>query len=250
MEGPYLSPEDGARGAHPREHIARRQPRRLQPPAGRRRRPDRARHARAEVPGAPPLIEHLVATGVRVAIGHTAATPTQIADAIAAGATMATHLGNGCAQMLPRHPNVIWELLAADDVFASLIVGRPSPPAGDGEGDGPREGADADDSRHRCGRGRRLRRRDATRSAAHVRVGRGRPRLDAGNAVSRRILLTLDRAIANTVQVHRPVDRRGRSDGVDHSRGFSRHDDAGNGDRRVGPRAGGAAVRSVTTCPI
>jgi N-acetylglucosamine-6-phosphate deacetylase len=59
---------------------------------------------------------------VRVAIGHTAASPDRIADAIAAGATLATHLGNGCAAMLPRHPNPIWELLANDDVFASLIV--------------------------------------------------------------------------------------------------------------------------------
>jgi N-acetylglucosamine-6-phosphate deacetylase len=59
---------------------------------------------------------------VRVAIGHTAATPDQLGDAIMLGATMATHLGNGCAQMLPRHPNAIWELLAADTVFATLIV--------------------------------------------------------------------------------------------------------------------------------
>src|SRR5207248_2061053 len=75
-----------------------------------------------EVAGAVRLIEHLVASGVRAAIGHTAATPGQVADAIAAGATLATHLGNGCAQMLPRHPNVIWELLAADAVLASVIV--------------------------------------------------------------------------------------------------------------------------------
>jgi N-acetylglucosamine-6-phosphate deacetylase len=121
MEGPYLSPEDGARGAHPREHIAS---------AGLddfNRRQDAANGRivlvtlAPEVPGALPLVEHLVTHGVRVAIGHTDATPTQIADAIAAGATLATHLGNGCAAMLPRHPNVIWELLAADDVIASLI---------------------------------------------------------------------------------------------------------------------------------
>ena len=67
---------------------------------------------------------------MRVAIGHTAPRLRQIADAIAAGATLATHLGNGCAQMLPRHPNVIWTLLAADDVTASFIVdGHHLPPA-------------------------------------------------------------------------------------------------------------------------
>lgn len=122
MEGPYLSPEDGPRGAHRREHIA---PASV---ADFQRRQDAAGGRivlvtlAPEVPGALALIEHLVASGVRVAIGHTAAAPPQIHDAIAAGATLATHLGNGCAGMLPRHPNAIWELLAADGVIASLIV--------------------------------------------------------------------------------------------------------------------------------
>jgi len=130
MEGPYLSPEDGARGAHPRAHVM---------PASVddfKRRQDAAAGRivlvtlAPEVAGAVTLIEHLAASGVRVAIGHTAADAAQIADAIAAGATLATHLGNGCAQMLPRHPNVIWELLAADGVAASLIVdGHHLPPA-------------------------------------------------------------------------------------------------------------------------
>jgi N-acetylglucosamine-6-phosphate deacetylase len=122
MEGPYVSPDDGPRGAHPLAHIT----------AARiedfNRRQDAADGRIAlvtlapEVPGAVPLIEHLVGSGVRVAIGHTAATPPQIGSALTAGATLATHLGNGCAEMLPRHPNVIWELLAADSAFASLIV--------------------------------------------------------------------------------------------------------------------------------
>jgi N-acetylglucosamine-6-phosphate deacetylase len=130
MEGPYISPEDGARGAHPREHVTRASvddfTRRQDAAGGRILLVTLA----PEVPGALPLIEHLAASDVRVAIGHSAATPTQIADAIAAGATLATHLGNGCAQMLPRHPNVIWELLAADGVTASFIAdGHHLPPA-------------------------------------------------------------------------------------------------------------------------
>ena len=43
---------------------------------------------------------------------------------------MSTHLGNGCAAVLPRHPNLIWEQLAADELYASLIVdGHHLPPA-------------------------------------------------------------------------------------------------------------------------
>jgi N-acetylglucosamine-6-phosphate deacetylase len=122
MEGPYISPEDGARGAHPRGHVIDASvddfERRQEAAGGRILLVTLA----PEVPGATRLIEHLVAAGVRVAIGHTAASAQQIRDAVAAGATLATHLGNGCAAMLPRHPNPIWELLAADGVFASLIA--------------------------------------------------------------------------------------------------------------------------------
>jgi N-acetylglucosamine-6-phosphate deacetylase len=130
MEGPYLSPLDGPRGAHPRDHVVPASvdefERRQEAAGGRIVLVTLA----PEVPGALPLIEHLVESGVRAAIGHTAATPQEIAGAIAAGATLATHLGNGCAQMLPRHPNVIWELLAADTLAASFIVdGHHLPPA-------------------------------------------------------------------------------------------------------------------------
>lgn len=130
MEGPYLSPEDGARGAHPRAHLRAASiddfERRQEAADGRIVLVTLA----PEVVGAVRLIEHLVASGVRVAIGHTSATPDEIAAGIAAGATLATHLGNGCAHLLPRHPNMIWELLAADAVFASVIVdGHHLPPA-------------------------------------------------------------------------------------------------------------------------
>ena len=91
-----------------------------------------------------------------MAIGHTSADPPQIGDAIAAGATLSTHLGNGCAPMLPRHPNLLWELLAADSVVASLIVdGHHLPPA-TVKALVRAKGIDANDPRDRRGRGRRL----------------------------------------------------------------------------------------------
>jgi N-acetylglucosamine-6-phosphate deacetylase len=65
-----------------------------------------------------------------VAIGHTAATPARIRDAVAAGARLSTHLGNGCHAVLPRHDNHLWEQLAADRLWMSLIAdGHHLPPA-------------------------------------------------------------------------------------------------------------------------
>jgi N-acetylglucosamine-6-phosphate deacetylase len=75
-----------------------------------------------EVPGTLKLIEHLVDRGLRVAIGHSGAAKDVITDAASAGATMSTHLGNGCADILPRHPNVLWTQLAEDRLVAGLIV--------------------------------------------------------------------------------------------------------------------------------
>jgi len=57
-----------------------------------------------------------------VSIGHTAAEARHIADAVSAGATMSTHLGNGAHGVMRRHPNYIWEQLAEDRLRASFIV--------------------------------------------------------------------------------------------------------------------------------
>ena len=130
LEGPYISPEDGPRGAHPRQYV--RPPdwdefRRLQDVAG--------GHIRVvtlapEQEGALSFIERLAPSGVVVALGHTAANGTQIRAAVAAGARLSAHLGNGCHAMLPRHDNPIWEQLAADELWASLICdGHHLPPA-------------------------------------------------------------------------------------------------------------------------
>lgn len=130
LEGPYLSPEDGPRGAHPRAHI--RNPdwdefQRLQEAAG--------GHIRMvtlapERPGAITMIEKLVAAGIIVAIGHTAASAEAIRAAVRAGARLSTHLGNGCHALLPRHENYLWEQLACDDLWASIICdGFHLPPA-------------------------------------------------------------------------------------------------------------------------
>jgi N-acetylglucosamine-6-phosphate deacetylase len=122
VEGPHISVEDGPRGAHPRQWV--RPPdydefRRWREAAGGRL---RIVTLAPEWPEAPRYIERVTADGVVAAIGHTGATAAQIADAVAAGATLSTHLGNGAHQMLRRHPNYIWEQLAEDRLMADFIV--------------------------------------------------------------------------------------------------------------------------------
>jgi N-acetylglucosamine-6-phosphate deacetylase len=130
LEGPYISREDGPRGAHPLRHV--RAPdwnefRHFQDAAGGR---IRLVTLAPEQEGALPFIEKLVASGVVVALGHTAASGACIRAAIAAGARLSTHLGNGSHALLPRHDNYLWEQLAADDLWASIISdGHHLPPA-------------------------------------------------------------------------------------------------------------------------
>ncbi len=122
VEGPHISPEDGPRGAHPEQWV---------------RPPDLEEYRRwqdaaegnvrlvtlsPEWPGAPAYIEELVRDGVVVSIGHTKATTEQIAEAVRAGATMSTHLGNGAHSMIRRHPNYIWDQLAEDRLAAGFIA--------------------------------------------------------------------------------------------------------------------------------
>ena len=122
LEGPFISPEDGARGAHPLDAVG--------PPdwgmfthwqsaAGGR---IRIVTLSPEWLDSPEFFGRLRREGVLPAIGHTAATSEQIRNAVSAGAVLSTHLGNGAHAMLPRHPNYLWEQLAADDLWASFIA--------------------------------------------------------------------------------------------------------------------------------
>lgn len=129
-EGPFISPDDGPRGAHPKQHV--RPPswdefRRLQDAAEGR---IKLLTISPEYDGAPDVIRRAAASGVLVAIGHTKATTDQIKAAVDAGARMSTHLGNGAHPQIRRHPNYIWDQLADDRLVASLIAdGHHLPPA-------------------------------------------------------------------------------------------------------------------------
>lgn len=122
LEGPFISPEDGPRGAHPRAHVRAPNVREFD-------RLFRAAEGKVlyttvapELPGAIAFIRALVRRGVIVSLGHHNASAAQIDAAVAAGARLCTHLGNGSAPYMPRHHNPLWPQLAQDRLAASLIA--------------------------------------------------------------------------------------------------------------------------------
>ncbi len=130
LEGPYLSREPGFKGAHEARFMHA--PKiaeftRLQDAAGGN---IRLMTVAPELKGSPEFIWHLVEQGVRVAIGHSNADDRAIDEAIAAGLTLCTHLGNAVPQQVHRHDNIMQRLLARDELWAAFIPdGIHLPPA-------------------------------------------------------------------------------------------------------------------------
>jgi len=121
LEGPYISPVDGYRGAHPLKHV---------------RKPDRDEFISLyeasgnnilqvtlapEMEDAMDLISLCTEKGIVVAVGHHNASTAVITEAIDKGARISTHLGNGCANMINRHVNPLWPQLADDRLMISII---------------------------------------------------------------------------------------------------------------------------------
>jgi N-acetylglucosamine-6-phosphate deacetylase len=122
IEGPFISPADGPRGAHPKEFV---------------RAPDwnLIEQWQEDAEGligiitlspewesANSFIEQCVKNNILVSIGHTQATHQQLLDAVSAGAKLSTHLGNGMHPIIPRFPNYLWSQLADDRLGASIIA--------------------------------------------------------------------------------------------------------------------------------
>jgi len=122
LEGPYISPEDGYRGAHHRPWV---------------RPPDWQEFLAVyeaadqkilqvtlapEIEGAIDFIHRCTDRGIVAGLGHHNAPTDIIKQACDAGANVSTHLGNGCANMIHRHDNPLWPQLADDRLIASIIV--------------------------------------------------------------------------------------------------------------------------------
>ena len=118
LEGPYLNPQFP--GAQNPDH--------LRPPsvtefeellaAG----PVRLITLAPEVPGAEALIGAALAAGVRVVLGHTAATFEEASAAIEAGVSQATHTYNAMTGLHHRDPGTVGATLSDDRIHAQLIA--------------------------------------------------------------------------------------------------------------------------------
>ena len=122
LEGPYISPVKGFRGAHLEKYIKN-------PDWGEFQELQKAANngiklitLAPELEGAIPFIRKCVKSGVVVSLGHHNGSAEQIKLAVDAGAQMATHLGNGCANEINRHHNPLWPQLSDDRITPSIIA--------------------------------------------------------------------------------------------------------------------------------
>ena len=128
LEGPFINSREGAVGAHDAGFVQAADValfEELWQLSGRR---VALLTLAPEVTGAPWLIRYARDRGAAVSIGHTLCGTEDVKEAVACGATLSTHLGNGCPNLLDRHHNPIWAQLDSP-LHAMLITdGHHLPP--------------------------------------------------------------------------------------------------------------------------
>ncbi len=123
LEGPFLSPEDGFRGFHPKNCII--------PPSidlyekFRKWSNDKITIVTLDPSrkGAFDLIRYITKTSrTIVSMGHHSSNRDIVNKAVAAGVKAATHVGNGLSRLIDRFDNPLWPILANDDLFGCFIT--------------------------------------------------------------------------------------------------------------------------------
>lgn len=122
LEGPYISPIKGFRGAHLEKFIKAPDWNGFQELQKAANNGIKLITLAPELEGAIPFIRNCVNSGVVVALGHHNGSAADVQKAVDAGAKMATHLGNGCANEINRHHNPIWPQLSSDEITPSIIA--------------------------------------------------------------------------------------------------------------------------------
>lgn len=122
LEGPFLNPAPGFAGCHPAAAMRDPDPALLAGWMAGLQRPVLMLTLAPEKPGGMNLIRWAVAHGIVAAIGHADAGETVVTAAVAAGATMSTHLGNGLPRLLPKFDSPLMAQLGADGLSAGFIA--------------------------------------------------------------------------------------------------------------------------------
>ena len=122
IEGPFISPVQGYRGAHPADAI----------------RPADADEVQLLLDAGGGLVKlvtlapeqdadakvtrMLASQGLRISAGHTDASIDQLNAALDAGLTLFTHLGNGCPMQMHRHDNIVQRALSLADRLQIMFI--------------------------------------------------------------------------------------------------------------------------------
>lgn len=122
LEGPYISPLPGFRGAHLEKYIKAPDWEEFQEIQNAAKGGIKIITLAPELEGAIPFIRNLIAIGVTVSLGHHNGSAEDVALAVEAGARLSTHLGNGCANEINRHNNPLWPQLSNDALNISIIA--------------------------------------------------------------------------------------------------------------------------------
>jgi N-acetylglucosamine-6-phosphate deacetylase len=122
LEGPFLNPAPGYAGCHPPDAMILPDPAVLARITKTLRRPILLLTLAPEQQGAIPLIAWARTRGMIVAMGHTAADHATTLQAVNAGVTLSTHLGNALRQPQPKFDTPLMAQLAADALQASFIA--------------------------------------------------------------------------------------------------------------------------------
>ncbi|SDU60953.1 N-acetylglucosamine-6-phosphate deacetylase [Jiangella alkaliphila] len=120
LEGPFLSPD--FRGVHQQENLVEPAPARVAALLDAAGPALRICTIAPELPHAESAVRRLTAAGVRVSVGHTAATFEQAAAAIGWGARRATHLFNAMPPIHHRNPGPVPALLADPSVYLEIVA--------------------------------------------------------------------------------------------------------------------------------
>jgi N-acetylglucosamine-6-phosphate deacetylase len=130
IEGPFINPADGARGAHNPDWIHPCNIDLLKEIIQLAHNKVRLITIAADSEGAAELTEFAVSRGITVSLGHHMANEKDLQKLVKAGAKALTHLGNGIPLVLPRHDNPLWAGLANDSLTAMIVTdGHHLPPS-------------------------------------------------------------------------------------------------------------------------